>query len=132
MEWCKLFADKSGKHCWRRVVSEEDFLYEVLHYTEMDMNGFADYVSEIRKYRDKFVAHLDEDLVMNIPHLDPAKMAAERLYHHVLSNYEHLTNLDGLPKSLGAYYSECFDEASAANKVLGVDRLQLARQRPID
>lgn len=70
MEWCKLFGDRKGSHCWAKVVTDSSrFKAELLRHLGINTDGFADYVSEMRMYRDKFLAHLDDLHVMDVPFL---------------------------------------------------------------
>jgi len=60
LEWCKLFADKKEKHHWRKVVSDPArFEAGLLRHLGLDEVAFQREIDTIRKYRDKFVAHLD-------------------------------------------------------------------------
>lgn len=84
LEWCKLFVDSRGKHYWRKVITEPitfyDGLINTLNITEEEFNT---YIEEVKSYRDKFIAHLDSEDVMHIPHLDPAKQSASYLYDYL-------------------------------------------------
>lgn len=83
LEWCKLFADRRAKHGWRRVVSDPDeFWARVLRRPQLTMAMFESEVIEpMRIYRDRFVAHLDEDPRMNIPNLTPVVYSTATLYN---------------------------------------------------
>src|SRR6266571_8412423 len=73
LEWCKLFGDSRGKHYWRKVISDPTAFFKgLLKKLGMTEAEFTAYINEIKKYRDKFVAHLDSELIMNIPRLDVA------------------------------------------------------------
>ena len=62
LEWCKLFADTSGKHFWRKIISDSDGFWEgLLRELGLSEAQFDDYVTQMRTYRDKFVAHLDSE-----------------------------------------------------------------------
>jgi hypothetical protein len=88
LEWCKLFTDRRGKdwgkHHWRRVVAEparfEAKLYTTLGVTAAE---FDDLIAPVRKYRDKFVAHLDEVRVMDWPSLEQPMKAVEFLFERL-------------------------------------------------
>tara|TARA_R110002020_G_scaffold161283_2_gene346231 strand:- start:4584 stop:5105 length:522 start_codon:yes stop_codon:yes gene_type:complete len=88
LEWCKLFADGADKHHWSRVVTDPDaFLRQLLIHLGLGEPGYAAYVTSVRRYRDKFVAHLDSDKVMDIPMLDIAERAVF-FYHQHLTTQE--------------------------------------------
>jgi hypothetical protein len=76
LEWCKLFGELKGEHYWGNIVgTPAAFEKELLVALRIDASGFDAYVEKLRHYRDKFVAHLDSDKVMNIPDLEMAKEA---------------------------------------------------------
>jgi hypothetical protein len=59
----------------------------LLAHVKMTATEFGDPVDVMRTYRDKFVAHLDSDCVMNIPTLSAAR-ASVWLYHDHIVQYE--------------------------------------------
>jgi hypothetical protein len=86
LEWCKLFADWKGKHHWSKTVTDKNGftsgLYSRLRMTEAQ---FADYVETMKRPRDKFIAHLDEDAMMKLPRLRPARASAAYLHDALLT-----------------------------------------------
>ena len=62
-------------------------------------------------YRDKFVAHPDNDETMYIPHLDIPKRAVWFYHQHIVTN-EGLRYLTGLPVNLDKGYKETEEQAS--------------------
>jgi hypothetical protein len=115
LEWCKLFGDKRGEHFWGEIVSDATaFETRMLQHVGIGANDFKKQVDEIRRYRDKFVAHLDSDHVMSIPKLDVAK-ASVRFYHsHLVSTEAQAGDLGGLLcTELDLFYKQCADEAEA-------------------
>jgi hypothetical protein len=114
VEWCKLFGDRSGKHFWAKVVSQPlRFELEMLSHVGMTASEFAAYVSKVRRYRDKFVAHLDDLAVMDIPFLDTARAAVEFYHSQVVKREAADGDLVGLPADLAEYYRRCLDQARA-------------------
>lgn len=86
LEWCKLFADGADKHHWSRVVTDPDaFRIWLLTQLALDEAAYSDYVTSVRRYRDKFVAHLDSDNVMDIPLLDVAERAVFFYHQHLIA-----------------------------------------------
>jgi hypothetical protein len=82
-----LFAEPKGKHHWRKIIDDEAaFNARLLAATRMTQGEFDDYVKSVRTYRNKFVAHLDEEEVMHIPALRPAQRAVHVLYTHIIHN----------------------------------------------
>jgi hypothetical protein len=114
IEWCKLLGDRKGKHFWANVVTDSSrFETEMLHHLDMTADELATYIDEMRTYRDKFLAHLDDLAVMDIPFLDRARSAVEFYHGHVVAHEASAGDLAGLPTDLADYYRHCFDEAQA-------------------
>jgi hypothetical protein len=87
LEWCKLFADRKGQHHWRKVVSKPiEFERDLLNRMKLNSDEFEAYTSEMRAYRNKFVAHLDAEPIMQIPRLRLARMSVAFLYDYLLTN----------------------------------------------
>jgi hypothetical protein len=87
LEWCKIFAERSGKHHWRKVISN-NFEFATMLYAHLGMSKreFENYAKPILKYRNKFVAHLDEERVAHIPRIRPALKSVAYLYDHLLND----------------------------------------------
>lgn len=84
LEWCKIFADRNGKHHWKRVVSNQpSFRAGLFARLGMTKREFENYAKPILRYRNKFLAHLDEDKVANIPRLSTALRSTAYLYDHL-------------------------------------------------
>lgn len=85
LEWCKLFADRKGKHHYSKVVDDRfAFTRELLAKVGLSSEEFAAYTDSMLAYRDKFVAHLDELPMMNIPNMRVAKKSTRLLYEFLL------------------------------------------------
>jgi hypothetical protein len=67
----------------------------------------------MRKYRDKFLAHLDSENVMQIPVLDVAKKAVWFYHSYIVQHEAQPGDLDGLPVELDHGYAQCEEEARA-------------------
>ncbi len=84
LEWCKVFADRNGKHHWKRVVSNHSsFRAGLFAHLGLTKREFENYAKPILRYRNKFVAHLDEDKEANIARLHTALRSAAYLYEHL-------------------------------------------------
>lgn len=120
LEWCKLLGDKKGEHHWRRIVSDADrFETELLDRIGMSADAFNEWTVTIRRYRDKFVAHLDSDPVAIIPMLDAAK-ASVRFYHGYVvtqeAEKEYFAGLTATTRKFDLEYRQCFEEGE---RILG-------------
>jgi hypothetical protein len=108
LEWCKLFADPRDPHHWQNVVSIssafEGGLYKRLR---VSAHRFEAYRIATRRYRDKFLAHLDSDLVIEIPTLDLALSAACIYYSHVLEVECKPQTARAFPQDLFDFYAAC-------------------------
>ena len=104
LEWCKLFADPRGKHYWQKVLSDPAvFIRGLLQALGMSEQELSVYVDEVRKYRDKFVAHLDTDEVMRPPVLEVVRSSVSYLYDFLIAH----ENAGG-----------CFADAPASSAIL--------------
>jgi hypothetical protein len=114
IEWCKLLGDNKGRHYWTNVVTDSSsFEAAMLTHIGVNSDELAAYVDEMRTYRDKFLAHLDDLRVMDIPVLDRALAAVEFYHRHVVQHEAAAGDLAGLPTDLPDYYNHCFEEAEA-------------------
>jgi len=67
LEWCKVFVEKDGRHHWKKVIPDpNDFLVNMLAAAEITEETFNEERRCLRKYRNKFVAHLDQLAVMGV------------------------------------------------------------------
>ena len=114
LEWCKLFGDPKGEHFWKKMVSAPaNFEKQLLSHLGINKAAFQKEIDVMRKYRDKFLAHLDSEEVMNIPALDVAKKAVWFYHAHVVQQEAQPGDLTGLLVELDAGYAQCEDAARA-------------------
>lgn len=105
LEWCKLFGDQRGQQCWRKVVTDHSaFLAGLLSAVGQTEGEFEAYVEEMRAYRDKFIAHLDSEEVMNIPKLRVARKSVSFLYKYLLANEEEGNCFHDAPPKASQFY----------------------------
>lgn len=103
LDWCKLFADKRAKHYWEGLVSDKQaFLAGLLKALGISETEFSEIIRDIRRYRDKFIAHLDDQNVMEIPDLKVPKDSTMFLYKHLLT--EGVNPELPLPNDIEEYY----------------------------
>jgi hypothetical protein len=108
LEWCKLFADWHARHHWRRCVRDTQartaFRTDLFEAIASDAPGWEQYLTAVRTYRDRFVAHLDDDDTMHIPSLDPV-LASTFFFYRQLVEQAPEGALDGrFPRDLQVYY----------------------------
>lgn len=125
LEWCKLMADRRDQHGWRRIVTNpKAFEKELLDHLRMTPERFEEYVKTFRHYRDKFVAHLDADRVMDIPRLDAAKKAVWFYHERIVTREAKTGDLTGLsatiPDHMELGYAQCQREAREVFKVCNI------------
>jgi hypothetical protein len=123
LDWCKLFgSQRSEKHHWRRVVSDAARFERAL-FRELGTNAaaFEELVGKILYYRNRFLAHLDDDLLMDIPELDPARKAVVFYHRHIIEHEARPGELAGLPNAdaFARGFAQCTDEAIRAYRKLG-------------
>lgn len=115
LEWCKLFGERSGKHYWKKIVDDESnfksAMFAKIGITQIELDNYVNY---IKNYRDKFVAHLDSDEVMNIPQLNIALSTVIFYHGYVVKICADSSILHGLPTDLESYYKKCYSDAEKA------------------
>ncbi|RYF30706.1 MAG: hypothetical protein EOO23_04515 [Comamonadaceae bacterium] len=72
----------------------------------MNELAFEEFRLEVRKYRDKFVAHLDELNQAEIPRLQPAIDSVRYLYDYLVQVEDDLDAFPQAPQSARAYYAQ--------------------------
>lgn len=116
LEWCKLFAEPRGLHYWETIVADVPAFEAGLLAAVgpgWSRESFDGYVRHVRKYRDKFVAHLDDELVAHIPSLDDCWKSVHFYHEYLVANETATISLHGLPRDLTAYYELKLKEAAA-------------------
>lgn len=105
LEWCKLFTDQQGKHHWRKVIPDAvGFLPALQADLGVPAHTFEGHCEEMKAYRDKFVAHLDDDLRMQIPNLTMTIDSTIYLYRIV--RLEFAAVLGDAPQNLRTFYHQ--------------------------
>jgi hypothetical protein len=116
LEWCKLFGGWKEEHYWGNVISNRArFTAELLVRLNITADDLESFRIEMRAYRDKFLAHLDSELVANIPKLDLARASVEFYHAYVIGNEVEPGDLSDLPDTadkLRLGYDECKEEAA--------------------
>ena len=117
LEWSKLFVDHSDKHHWKQIVSDKkEFksrLIETLGITDADWSKSR---QGIKDYRDKFIAHLDSELTMNVPDMKLPQRMVEFYFDEIRTCCSSDSVLDGMPHDMSQYYTDCDNEALVVYK----------------
>lgn len=117
IEWCKLFADPRGKHHWRKVVKDHAaFEAGLLAAAQATQAQFDDYVNEVRTYRDKFVAHLDDLEQMQFPQLDLVERSLVFAYDYMIQHEDGGGWFANLPANAADYIAKSKTEADEIYK----------------
>ena len=115
LEFCKLFSETRGRHHWRKVITDQNgFLDGLLKAVGMSEAEFNDYVASMKFYRDKYVAHLDEELGGRYPHLGPGKKAVSYLFDYLLKYEDEGDFFPDASGTAGMFYGDREDEGKAA------------------
>lgn len=114
LEWCKLFGEQTGRHFWRNVVADGDrFKADLLVEAALTEAELGELIQSVRRYRDRFVAHLDDDRTMHIPLFDRLWLTTRYYFSHVvLIEMNAEERVRGGLTDLEVYYETCRTEAS--------------------
>ena len=116
LEWCKLFGDLKAQHHWSKCVADAaTFLKGLYEHTGLEETEFESFRLEVRSYRDKFVAHLDELNEMQIPRLQPALDSVRYLYGYLLQHEDNVNAFYDAPQSAYLRYQEHLREGREAH-----------------
>ena len=114
LEWCKLFGDARGKHYYSMTVAgPTQFKREMLAHLAATEVAFADYVDQMRTYRDKCVAHLDDLNTFHVPDLTIAKSSTIFLYQRLLAQEAGNDTFHDAPKSATDHFNLFFSQGRA-------------------
>lgn len=111
VEWCKLFGEIKGKHYWEIIIQDQASFKADLYLTAGGEARLKEYVAEVRTYRDKFVAHLDDELVAHVPYMTDALEFSRLYYKYVVEEVVELGALGGLPADIVDFYKLSLDQA---------------------
>ena len=127
LEWCKLFVDQDGKHHWKRVVNEPDkFVVGLLSRLRISQREFRTYAKTVLRYRNKFVAHLDDLRVMQIPRLRVIRKSTAYLYDYLRNDPIAAKCLPEATQSAAEFYAVMYQHAYEEYR----RRSQLLAERP--
>ncbi len=109
LDYCKLFGENNGSHCWKRVARDSaQFKADLLAHLGLNEAAFEADIRIFREYRDKWVAHLDEERKGCHPSLEIAKKAVWFYYDYV-GKEQADSEMRG--ESLETGYRDCEEQA---------------------
>lgn len=95
LEWSKLFLKpRNNIYYWKKIIQNKERFQRLVEQYDH---------SYIETYRDKFVAHLDNRVFMNLPILDGAFRLTCSLYRDVYSQLDGSLKVD-MPDNLQDWY----------------------------
>jgi hypothetical protein len=118
VEWSKLFgitaSDRKGVHYWGNAVSDRT-RFEREMFQQIDRAKFDAMFKAVRTYRNKFFAHLDQELKINLPTLEIAKESVWFYHQYIVKKEAQPEDLSAppsdLPTDVEDYYRFCGGEA---------------------
>jgi hypothetical protein len=115
LEFCKLFGEKNGQHYWRKVITDqESFFSGLLAAIAMTAQEFDAYIKCMKFYRNKYVAHLDEEKGGQYPSLAAGKAATAYLFDYLAENENDDNYFPDVTQSSAEYYATRLAEGEAA------------------
>lgn len=120
LEWCKVFGDPKGAYSYKKCVREPDVVHDLLLAAiGKSQQQWDNYVEAMRKYRDKFVAHWDEEVDgALLPEMDIAKDSLVFLLDHCVQNEgEGSFQWDDVPHPATLFYEQRLADGRDACRV---------------
>jgi len=109
LSWCYLFVDSKGEFRWQKLIEDQPgFSSRMYGYLKCTENEFQDYISSMRLYRDKRVAHRDRyltsDTKIHYPDLDLAIKSTSFFFSELSKLYPELKEIN-IYKNLDSFYT---------------------------
>ena len=113
LEWSKVFGSKSNATHWsNHVDNEKEFRSELLVHLNISVSEWESYWNNIKKYRDKAVAHhIHDPNITNYPEFDNALNSCY-FYYQILIQELRLLKVYDYPDNLEDYYNSCVEQAA--------------------
>jgi hypothetical protein len=127
LEWCKLFTERptkrgGGRHHWRSVIIDrpQDFMSGLLSRLGASEAEWEQYAKSVVHYRNKFVAHLDDERTAYPPFMWAARSSVAYLFDYLRGDpvlNEHLPNFTDTAAALySMVYRDACNEYTRAKK----------------
>ncbi len=114
LNWCILFADQKGKHHWLKAFKTKDNLVNGLYQSiAMTESAFNDELLKVKRYRDKYLAHLDNPAPAPLfyPKTEFMLKSAKHIFETLKSNEQTKPFLSGVYLNADEHYAEKYEEA---------------------
>lgn len=114
LNWCILFADEDkGKHDWKKAFGSRAGLNEDL-YSKMSLTEqeFNEQLLAIKRYRDKYLAHMDNPSLVFYPQTQIMLSSATYLFGLIKSDPVTKSFLAGIYDDAESHYEAKFAEAA--------------------
>lgn len=110
LHWCHLFGNEDlNQHHWRRHFDKslhESFRKGLLEEISIDENEYAEYLIQMKKIRNKWIAHVDDIKKDYLPHLDTAIEGVIYYYKFIRKNDGGCNAFQGIPDNLDDLYQQ--------------------------
>ncbi len=117
LEWSKLFVYHSDKHHWKQIVSDKkEFRSRLVKTLGITNADWSKSWHENKDYRDKFIAHLDSEHTMDVPDMTLPQRMVEFYFDDLRTYCSSNSVLDGMPRDMSQYYTDCHNEALVVYK----------------
>lgn len=113
LEWCKLFGNYNQEQFhWKRTIKDKArYKGQLLTMVGKSESEWAEYHDSIVKYRDEFVAHLDENNDYIVPNLEMALKLVINHYDYLLNNETEEGFFPESVPNIHTYYQKHFEMA---------------------
>lgn len=112
LEWCKLFWDRGSKYHWQNIFKEPNgFKQDILKTHGLDETGLKKLCNEMKDYRNKFVAHLEEKDSTKVPCMSTPYLLVCFYYRRMQCDFQELQSIEALPKFMDRYFDTHLREA---------------------
>jgi hypothetical protein len=121
LDWCILFGSDHKdhqKHHWKRILplaDHENFKNEIDYILEQNNKKWDDHWKEITNYRNRFVAHLDDndDTPFPVPDMGVPHVILLSYYFRLQRLAPQVFENPNIPCDLGNYFVEKVNEAKS-------------------
>lgn len=111
IEWCKLFSDENAKHHWAKTfLNIKEWKSQLLQHLELPEENYEVELNKIKEYRDKYVAHLDNPILINYPSTEFMLNSASYLYDSIRCNAHTKVHIGTIYDSASTYYKRMMND----------------------